>query len=119
MSFSVIESSRTKNINVPSNDGTQLSFLITPLVTGPITIKVKAVSPIAGDAMEVTLPAIPEGVPQFRNQAKFIDLRKSNSYSTDFSVDVPPDAVKDSNQVSFSLIGKPIIYQHYFISGAE
>lgn len=97
--------SRTKNVNVPSNDGAQLSFLITPLIVGPMTIKVTAISPIAGDAIEVTLPAVPEGVPQYKNKAKFIDLRKVSTYTTDFSVDVPSNAVKESTQVSFSLIG--------------
>ncbi|KAJ6643551.1 CD109 antigen [Pseudolycoriella hygida] len=100
-----IDSSRTKNVNIPSNDGAQLSFLITPLITGPLTIKVTATSSIAGDAIEVTLPVVPEGVPQFKNKAKFIDLRKSNTYSTDFTVDVPANAIKDSTQVSFSVIG--------------
>ncbi|XP_037049174.1 CD109 antigen-like [Bradysia coprophila] len=100
-----IELSRAKNINVPSNDGAQLSFLITPLIVGPMTIKVTAISPIAGDAIEVMLPVVPEGVPQYKNKAKFIDLRKVSAYATDFTADVPSNAVKESTQVSFSLIG--------------
>lgn len=103
--FSDVELSRTKNINIPSNDGTQLSFLITPLITGPMTIKVTATSPVAGDAIEVTLPVVPEGVVQYKNKAKFVDLRQSNTSNSDFTVDVPGNAVKDSTQVSFSLIG--------------
>lgn len=103
--FLAIELSRTKNINIPSNDGAQLSFLITPLITGPITIKVTATSPIAGDGIEVKLPVVPEGVPQYRNKAKFVDLRQSKTYSADFTVEVPSNAVKDSTQVSFSAIG--------------
>lgn len=104
--ISAIEPNRTKSINIPSNDGSQLSFLITPLITGSLTIKLTAISPIAGDAIEVTLPVVPEGVPQYKNKAKFVDLRKNSTYSTDFTVDVPANAVKDSTQVSFSLIGK-------------
>lgn len=71
-----------------------------------MTIKVIATSPIAGDGIEVTLPVVPEGVPQFKNKAKFVDLRESKVYTTDFSVDIPANAVKDSTQVSFSLIGE-------------
>ncbi|KAG4076804.1 hypothetical protein HA402_009150 [Bradysia odoriphaga] len=100
-----IELYRTKNINVPSNDGAQLSFLITPLIVGPMTIKVTAISPIAGDAIEVMLLVVPEGVTQYKNKAKFIDLRKVSTYTTDFTVDVPSDAVKESTQLLFSLIG--------------
>lgn len=70
-----------------------------------MTIKVTATSPIAGDAIEVTLPVVPEGVAQYKNKAKFVDLRQINTYSNDFTVDVPANAVKDSTQVSFSLIG--------------
>lgn len=70
-----------------------------------MTIKVTATSPIAGDAIEVTLPVIPEGVPQYKNKAKFVDLRQTKTYSTGFSVDVPANAVKESTLVSFSLIG--------------
>lgn len=71
-----------------------------------MTIKVTATSPIAGDAMEVTLPVVPEGVAQFRNKAKFIDLRQSKTDSTELTIDVPANAVKDSTVASFSLIGK-------------
>lgn len=70
-----------------------------------MTIKLTALSSIAGDAIEVTLPVVPEGVVQYKNKAKFIDLRKSDTTSTDFTVEVPANAVKESTQVSFSLIG--------------
>lgn len=98
--------SRTKNVDILADNGAEVIFFITPLVTGPIRIKVNAVSKIAGDAIEVMLPVEPEGVVQYKSKAVIVDLRKTNSFTTDFTVDVPADATKDSTQVSFSLIGK-------------
>lgn len=34
------ESSRTKTVTVNANDGVSLSFLIKPVIVGPMTIKV-------------------------------------------------------------------------------
>lgn len=108
--------SRSKSVTIPPNEGAQLSFLITPLITGPMTIKVVATSPIAGDGIEVTLPVVPEGVAQYKNKAKFVDLRESKTYSTELTVDVPRNAVKDSTQVSFSLIGECFEYEMLSVS---
>lgn len=101
-----IELTRSKNVNILADNGAEVIFFITPLVTGPIRIKVNAISKIAGDAIEVMLPVEPEGVAQYKSKAVLVDLRQTKSFTTDFTVDVPADAVKDSTRVSFSIIGE-------------
>lgn len=100
-----IEKSRTKKITVNSNEGVSLSFLITPLTIGPMLIKVTATSPVAGDAIEVPLLVEAEGVTQFKNKAQFVDLRSTNTFTTDLTVDIPKNVVPDSTKVQVSAIG--------------
>lgn len=60
---------------------------------------------MAGDAIEVPLLVVPEGVTQYKNKAHFVDLRSSKTFTTDLIVDVPKNAVPDSTKVEISAIG--------------
>ncbi|KAG4071650.1 hypothetical protein HA402_011804 [Bradysia odoriphaga] len=100
-----IEKSRTKKITVNSNDGVSLSFLVTPLIIGDLLVKVTATSDAAGDAIEYPLLVVAEGATQYKNKATFVDLRSSNKFTTDLTVDVPKNVVPDSTQVEVSAIG--------------
>ncbi|KAJ6642136.1 CD109 antigen [Pseudolycoriella hygida] len=101
-----IELSRKKNVNALANNGVEVVFFITPLVTGPIRIKVTATSAIAGDAIEVLLPVVAEGVTQYKNTAVLVDLRQNKTFTRDLTAVIPANAVKDSEKVSFSIIGE-------------
>lgn len=101
-----IDASRSKTVTVNANDGVSLSFLITPLIIGPMLIKVAATSSVAGDAMEVPLLVVAEGVTQYKNKAQFVDLRINKTFITDLTVDVPKNAVADSTKVRVSAIGR-------------
>ncbi|XP_037031199.1 CD109 antigen-like isoform X2 [Bradysia coprophila] len=100
-----IEKSRKKNINIKSNDGAPVSFLITPTKAGPIKIKVTATSSLAGDAIEKTLLVVPEGVPQHKTKAFFIDLRDKSEFSDKFTMEIPKNAVPDSTRITVSGVG--------------
>lgn len=100
-----LDSQRKKTVQVKSNDGTSVSFMIRPLKVGHITIKVTAESDMAGDGMEKQLKVEPEGVTQFMNDAVFIDLRNAQSFSTNIDIVVPSNAVPDSTRVEASAIG--------------
>lgn len=101
-----IEASRRKSVDIKSNDGSPVSFLITPTKTGLITIKVTATSPIAGDGIEKTLLVIPEGVPQHKTEAFFIDLREKSEFSDKFTIEIPKNAVPDSTRITVSGVGE-------------
>lgn len=101
-----IEASRKKSIDIKSNDGSPVSFLITPTKSGPIKIKVTATSSVAGDAIEKTLLVVPEGVPQRKTKAFFIDLREKSEFSDEFTIEVPKNAVPDSTRITVSGVGK-------------
>jgi CD109 antigen len=93
-----------KNL-IPPQNGVSFTFMIRPLKVGHITIKVVAMSAVAGDGVEQKLLVEPEGVTQYINKAVFIDLRNSPEFKTDFTITIPPNAVPDSTKIEASAIG--------------
>ncbi|KAJ6633451.1 CD109 antigen [Pseudolycoriella hygida] len=100
-----IETSRSKTVTVNANDGVSLSFVVRPLIVGPMLIKVSATSASAGDAIEMPLLVVAEGVTQYKNKAVFVDLRETNTFTTNLTVDIPEKVVPDSTKVQVSAIG--------------
>ena len=100
-----LEKERMKEILVKSNEGSSISFMIRPLKAGYITIKVTAESQLAGDGIERQLKVEPEGVPQYFNEAVFVDLRNQKDFQKTIQVTIPSDAVEDSTRIEASVIG--------------
>lgn len=100
------DTKRTKSIKIKSNSGTSASFMIKPLKVGHITIKVTATSAIAGDGVEKQLLVEPEGVTQYMNKAILIDLRDSNEFMTNVTIDIPKNAIPDSTRIEASAVGE-------------
>lgn len=100
-----IELYRRKSVAIKANDGATLSFMIRPKRVGPITIRVTATSPLAGDGVERSLQVEPEGVPQHLNQAVFVDLRQSRKFESNFTLDIPKNAVPDSVHIEAGAVG--------------
>ena len=98
---------KTKTVEVPSQDGVAVRFLITPKTLGYIELKVTAMSENAGDSVLRKLLVKPEGSPQFFNKATLIDMRDSKSKKIDemVTIAVPKDAVPGSTSVMLSAIG--------------
>lgn len=99
------ETSRKKTVDVPSNSGKTVSFMIRPTKLGHITIKVTATTALAGDGVERQLLVEPEGLPQYVNKAAFVDMRTAPEVMKNFTVEVPKNAVPDSTRVEVSVIG--------------
>lgn len=95
----------TKFVAVKSNDGTSVNFTVKPLKAGNIKIKVTATSGVAGDGLEQMLIVESEGVTQYMNKALFIDLRNVKEFKTNFSIEIPENAVPDSTKIEVSAIG--------------
>lgn len=93
---------RTKNVFVKSHSGTSTSFIIRPLKIGLNKIKVVVKSQVAGDGAERFLIVKPEGITRYMNKAVFIDLRDSDGFTTDISIDIPENAVPDSSKIEAS-----------------
>ncbi|KAG5667286.1 hypothetical protein PVAND_015272 [Polypedilum vanderplanki] len=100
-----LETERTKSVEIKSNDGTAVSFMIRPLKVGHITIKVVAESSVAGDGLERQLKVEPEGITQYKNEAIFIDLRNDSKFDKEIEIVVPENAVSDSTKIEASAIG--------------
>jgi len=101
---SIEDTKRSKRLTIPANSGKSVSFMIRPKKVGHIAIKIKAVTPISGDAIEQMLPVEPEGVTQYINKAIFINL-KDNEHSEKITIDIPDEAVPDSQYVEVSVVG--------------
>ncbi|XP_023305796.2 CD109 antigen-like isoform X4 [Lucilia cuprina] len=98
------EKQRVKRVTVPSNSGKSLSFMIRPNKVGEITLKIKAETPLAGDAIHQKLKVEPEGVTQYENQAVFITPSKEPVKKT-LEAAIPKEAVLDSEYLEFSVVG--------------
>lgn len=101
-----IELFRRKTIHVNSNEGAGVSFMVKPKKVGPITIKVTASGPRAGDGVERILQVEPEGVPIVENMAMLIDLRDKTQFEGNFTFLIPKNAIPDSTKIEISAVGE-------------
>ncbi|XP_073826189.1 thioester-containing protein 2 isoform X3 [Musca autumnalis] len=100
------EKQRTKVVTVPSNGGQTVSFMIRPNKVGDITLKIKAITPLAGDAIHQKLKVEPEGVTHYENHAIFVNIpKKGDPVKHELKASVPKDAVLDSEYLEFSAVG--------------
>uniref|UniRef100_A0A1A9W1S7 TEP1-F n=1 Tax=Glossina brevipalpis TaxID=37001 RepID=A0A1A9W1S7_9MUSC len=90
---------------VPPNSGESASFMIRPTVVGDIELKIKAVSPLAGDALHKKLKVEAEGVTQYKNEALFLSMAFGRPQESLLEVAIPMEAVKDSEYLEFSVVG--------------
>ncbi|XP_031630826.1 CD109 antigen-like isoform X2 [Contarinia nasturtii] len=100
-----IELYRRKTVHVNANEGTGVSFMVKPKKIGPMTIKVTARAPRAGDGVERILNVEPEGVAQVENLAMIIDLRDKTQFDGNFTFIIPKNAVSDSTKIEISAVG--------------
>ncbi|SPP79668.1 CD109 antigen isoform X2 [Drosophila guanche] len=96
---------RMKRVTIPANSGKSVSFMIRPKTVGSTTLKISATSPIAGDTIHQKLKVEPEGVTQFVNRAVFINLKDQPELSESLEVQIPTEAVRDSEFIEFSVVG--------------
>uniref|UniRef100_A0A1B6EFY6 TEP1-F n=1 Tax=Clastoptera arizonana TaxID=38151 RepID=A0A1B6EFY6_9HEMI len=100
-----LELYRRKKLSVPAHIGASTSFMISPKELGYISIKVTANSILAGDAVERKLLVKAEGETQFLNKAVFVDLRNTQSFSTNVTLDIPVNIVPGSEVIEVSAVG--------------
>lgn len=79
--------------------------MITPKTLGYISIKVTATSKLAGDGVDRKLLVKAEGETQYRNKAIFVDLRNTNEFKTNITLDMPNNIVTGSENVEISAVG--------------
>ncbi|XP_026844066.1 CD109 antigen isoform X4 [Drosophila persimilis] len=96
---------RVKRVTIPANSGKSVSFMIRPKTVGSTTLKITATSPLAGDTIHQKLKVEPEGVTQFVNRAVFINLKEQPEMSETLEVQIPTEAVPDSEFIEFSVMG--------------
>lgn len=98
--------SESRQIRIPPQDGSSVSFLVKPRKVGQIEIRIIARSDLASDGISKRLLVRPEGQTQYFNKAILIDLPGPRSTEThNVSIQVPPNAVADSHKVAVSAIG--------------
>ncbi|XP_055376025.1 CD109 antigen isoform X4 [Condylostylus longicornis] len=102
---SIEDIKRSKRLTVPANSGKSTSFMIRPKNVGNMAIKIQATTPIAGDAIQQMLPVEPEGVTQYVNKAIFINLKDGKEQSEKVKIEIPDDAVPDSQYAEVSVVG--------------
>lgn len=100
------EKSRKKKLTILADDAVNALFTIRPTKVGLISLKVTAISPTANDCIIKTLNVECEGVPQFVNNAVFVDLRqKPQIEPIDVTIEIPKIALPDSTRIEITCVG--------------
>ncbi|XP_073828057.1 CD109 antigen-like [Musca autumnalis] len=94
-----------KKITVSSNSAETVSFTIKPKIVGDLMLKIKAITPVAGDAMHQKLKVEPEGVTQYENMCHFITIPNGLSVEHNLKANIPKDVVLDSEYLEFMVVG--------------
>ncbi|KAH8238987.1 hypothetical protein KR038_011562, partial [Drosophila bunnanda] len=102
-----------KRVSIPANSGRSLSFMIRPKKVGLISLKITAISPLAMDSIEQMLKVEPDGVTKYVNRPILVNLNRNsrlNRRSLDapeksLEVEIPPEAVEDSETVFLNVGG--------------
>ncbi|RWS23298.1 thioester-containing protein-like protein [Leptotrombidium deliense] len=95
----------SKKIVVPPNDGVTLSFILTPIKLGYISVHVEAKSQSSGDRVIEKLLVKPEGETVYKNKAFFVCMQNATNHITKHvHISIPTNAsfVKHSKRVSVS-----------------
>jgi len=99
-----LQTEKRKEIVIKSNEGASVPFIIRPLKTGSITIKVTAVAQMAGDGVERQLKVELEGVTQYFNDGFLIGLVKGKEFKKEIDIVIPQEAVSDSVKIEVSAV---------------
>ncbi|XP_072743357.1 thioester-containing protein 1 allele R1 isoform X2 [Anoplolepis gracilipes] len=100
-----LELYRKKKVDVKANSGSSVSFMIIPRDVGYMNIKAEARSVLAGDIVEQKLLVKAEGETQYKNEAVFLDLRNVDNAGANITIDIPNNAVLDSENIQISAVG--------------
>ncbi|XP_037958039.1 alpha-1-inhibitor 3-like isoform X2 [Teleopsis dalmanni] len=100
------QKTRTQNVSVGSNIGETINFSIRPKKIGNITLKITAISPLAGDAIHKELKVEPEGVTIYKNYDYYLHTDESSSeFTHSTTLDIPKEIVPDSEYIEVSVMG--------------
>ncbi|XP_046810401.1 CD109 antigen-like [Lucilia cuprina] len=100
--FSSTQQQQVKTINILSNGGTTVKFLIKPLEVGDIELRIAANNSIYNDGLVQKLKVLPEGITQYQNKAIYLSAAVEKS---SLSLDIPLDSVRDSEYITLSVGG--------------
>lgn len=100
-----IELYKRKKLEVKRNSVNAASFMLTTTAQGSIEIKITASSSGMVDSTTKYLRVLPEGEPQFYTKTVLVDLRKTDSYKGNVSIEIPKNIVKDSEKIEVSVVG--------------
>lgn len=88
------------------NETKRLKISLKANILGFIKLKVKAFGDVAGDAVELKLRVVPEGVPKYyTNSTIIVKENQSVPYETELTCTLPQSAVNDTIKVSTSIVG--------------
>ncbi|MEE6476482.1 hypothetical protein FKM82_011089 [Ascaphus truei] len=94
-------------VSVPSQEGKNVFFPIRPIQLGKIPITVKAISPLASDAVTQKLLVKAEGIEHSYSQSLLLELinNKPQTISKTLNFTFPPDVVSGSEKASITVVG--------------
>lgn len=79
--------------------------MLTSTSQGNIEIKITASSSGSVDSTTKYLRVLPEGELQYYTKTVLVDLRKTDKYKGNISIEIPKNVVKDSEKIEVSVVG--------------
>ena len=90
---------------IKPQSGETVSFLVTPVQVGLLTLIVKGSSSLAGDTEKRTVRVKPEGIEEIENMGLLIDTREKSVFQGSFKVKAPIGIVPGSEFCKVQLVG--------------
>lgn len=100
-----VELYKRKKFDVKRNSVNSASFMLTTTAQGNIEIKITASSAGIVDSLTKHLRVLPEGETQFYTKTLLVDLRDTDSFKGNVSIEIPKNVVKDSEKIEVSVVG--------------
>ena len=96
----------TKKLTVNPNSGETVTFKIVPKTLGQVSLKITAVSALAGDAIDKKLKVEPEGITVYKNRDYYLHAEEGEFIIPDnITLDIPADVVPDSEHIEVAVMG--------------
>jgi CD109 antigen len=90
---------------IRAQSGESITFQITPVNIGLLTLTARGLSAVAGDTEKKTIRVKPEGVEKSETTSLLVDMRTNNTLKRDFDVSFPSTIIPDSEFCKVHLIG--------------
>ncbi|XP_055839388.1 thioester-containing protein 1 allele R1-like [Episyrphus balteatus] len=90
---------------IPAASRDKILYFLKPLKIGQYSLIVKAISPIANDAVQKTLNVQSQGIPYSMSKTFLVHLPEDGIQEDEITIDIPENAIPGSQKVQIAVVG--------------